>query len=169
MNATLEAPPAISMRFAREPFSAQLIAEMLPLWDAHHKEIPQLGFPPDPDLAIYKQMAEKGVLRIFTARLGGAANVAGSIVVGYQVFFVMRHPHRRYSVEASQDILYLDPDVRKGLTGVKFIRWCDDQLIKEGVKAIFHQISARNDFGKIFERMGYELMDLSYAKKTGGA
>jgi len=154
------------MRFALEPYSEELVREMRPLWEEHHDEIPQLDMPLDPDLETYDLMQKSGTLRIFTARLGGAADAWDSMLVGYQIFFVMNHPHRRYSLEATQDILYLEPEVRKGIVGVKFIRWCDEQLKAEGVKTIFHQISAKNDFGKIFTRMGYELMDLTYARRV---
>lgn len=143
--------------FSLEPYSAQLVAELLPLLEAHNKEVPQLGLGIDPDLATYKKMADSGVLRIYTARVA-------EILVGYQIFFVMYHPHRRASFEASQDVLYLDPEVRMGLVGVKFISWCDKQLEKEGVHVIFHQISAENDFGKIFLRMGYRKMDITYGR-----
>lgn len=153
------------MRFTLEPYSANLIAEMRPLWDAHNTEIPQLGLPVDPDLSVYKKMADGKILRIFTARLGGGHGNADSLLVGYQVFFVMKHPHRRYSLEASQDILYLDPEVRRGLVGFKFIKFCDKQLESEGVKVIYHQISAENNFGRIFERMGYKLMDLTFSRR----
>lgn len=159
MNETIEAPTK-TMKFAIEPYSAQLIAEMRPLWDAHHEEVPQLGLPLDPDFNIYKNMADNNVLRIFTARIA-------ELIVGYQIFFVMRHPHRKYSFEANSDILYLDPEVRKGFVGLKFLRWCDLQLIKEGVKVIHHQVSLQKDLGALFLRMGYQAMDVTFARKVG--
>jgi hypothetical protein len=160
MTVTVEAPA--TMRFAHEPYTEHLIQEMRPLWDAHHKEVPQLGLPLDPDLTLYSQMNKNGVLRIFTARLGTGWE---TVLVGYQVFGVMRHPHRRYSLEATAELLWLDPEVRKGLVALKFLKWCDAELAKEGVKVIHHQFSVEKDLGPLFKRMGYKLMDVTYARR----
>lgn len=154
------------MRFALEPYSEKLVQEMRPIWDQHHTEVPQLGFKPDPDLTMYSQMQKLGVLRIFTVRLGGVAGKGMSILAGYQIFFVMKHPHRKYSLEANSDILYLDPEVRKGITGLKFLRWCDREMEKEGVKAIHHQVSLQKDLGALFLRMGYKAMDVTFARRV---
>lgn len=149
------------MRFAIEPYSEKLVQEMRPLWDLHNAEIPQLGLAIDPDIRVYAQSAKAGALRIYTARFGSGWQ---STLVGYQVFFVMRHPHRAYNLEANQDMIWLDPEVRKGMVGTKFIRWADGALRDEGVKVIHRQISAQKDFGYLLERRGYRLMDLTYAK-----
>jgi hypothetical protein len=169
MNGLLERqlgmPPLcqMPMRFALEPYSEKLVQEMRPLWDAHHDEVPQLRLPIDPDLALYSQMAKNGVLRIFTARVGADWE---STLVGYQVFGVMRHPHRRYSLEANGDLLYLDPEVRKGMVAMKFLKYCDTELAKEGVKVIHHQFSVEKNLTPLFRRLGYEIMDLTMARKV---
>lgn len=147
------------MRFQQEPYSDMLIAEMRPLWSTHDKEIPQLGIKFDPDLKAYRQMYMQNALRIFTARIA-------ELLVGYQVYFIGYHPHRRGSLEATQDVLYLDPEVRQGLAGYKFVKWCDRELEKSGVKAIHHPIDAQHDFGPILERMGFRLTDLTYSRKV---
>jgi hypothetical protein len=145
------------LTFAREMYSTQLMAELQPLLDAHHEEVPQLGLPIDPDFTLYKSMADKNMLRIFTARIEG-------LLVGYQVFGVMKHPHRKYSFEAIQQLLYLDPECRKGWTAIRFLRYCWQALEDEGVRVIHQQIDAHHPFGKIFERYGFVLTDLTYAR-----
>jgi len=124
----------------------------------HDKETPQLEMTLDPDFGMYKKMHEVGALRIFTARIA-------DVLVGYQIYFVSYHPHRRGSLEATQDVLYLDPEVRKGFVAIKFIRWCDETLARAGVKAIHHPIDADHNFGAILQRMGYRLTDLVFSKK----
>src|SRR6266849_4800330 len=151
------------MRFALEPYSEKLVQDMRPMWDDHNAEVFEEPIPPDPNLRMYSDAQKQGTLRIFTARIGRGGL---SLLVGYQVFFVMKHPHRQYSLEACQDILYLDPEVRQGLVGVKFLKWCDAQLVAEGVKMIAHQIRAKKNFGKIFERMGYQLTEMTYARRV---
>lgn len=146
------------MRFQREEYSAQLIAEMHPLLTEHDKEIPQLGLGFDPDWKAYKLLNDAKALRIYTARVA-------DLLVGYQVYMVGYHPHRRGSLEATQDILYLEPEVRLGMVGVNFIRFCDKELQKENVRVIHHPIDARHDFGHILERMGFQLSDVVYSRK----
>lgn len=146
------------MKFQREEYSANLVSDMRPLLIEHNREVPQLGLPIDPDFSIYKTMNESKALRIFTARVA-------DLLVGYQVYFVGYHPHRRGSLEATQDVLYLEPEVRQGYVGLKFIKFCDTELCKENIRVIHHPIAAEKDFGKILERMGYTLTDLVYSRK----
>lgn len=150
------------MRFQREEYTAELIAEMQPLIAHHDHEIPQLGLEADPDFNAYKKMNDAKALRIFTARVA-------ELLVGYQVYFIGYHPHRRGSLEATQDILYLDPEVRQGLVGLKFIKFCDRELSKDNVRVIHHAIDADHDFGVLLERMGYKLTDLVYSRKLEAA
>lgn len=148
------------MNFAAEEYSLQLIADMMPLWKAHHAETADKFYGPlNPDLFVYEQAAEAGMMRIFTVR-----DEVGSLH-GYQVLFVSHHPHSRDSLQAVQDVLYLCQDARKGLVGYRFIKWCGEQLRAEGIDIVHQHISAKHDFGAILTRMGYELEDLVYSKR----
>lgn len=88
----------------------------------------------------------------------------GATLVGYALYIVNSNPHYASSIQAVQDVIYLDPAVRGG-TGYKFIKWCDEQLAAEGVQASYHHVKAAHNFGKLLERQGYELVDLIYAKR----
>lgn len=147
------------MKFERETYSDILLDEMVPLWTAHYNEISDKFYGPlDPDIAIYSKMNLVDSLRIYTAREGDA-------LLGYQVFFIGTHPHSRHSIEATQDLIYLAPSARKGLTGYRFIDWCCGELRKEGVQVVHQRISARHNFGSVLERMGFELEDLTYSRR----
>lgn len=151
------------MKFAREPYSEKLVQEMRPLWDEHFREISMnQDIPLDPDLGAYSRMDKSGVLRIFTARVGAGWE---STLVGYNVFIVATNPHYKGSLQANQDILFLDPEVRKGLVGYKFLKWCDNELRKEKVQVVYHHIKADHNFGAMLERMGYRQTDLIYSKR----
>lgn len=148
------------MNFAREPYSPQLVSEMVPLWKEHYNETASENYGAlDPDLNIYIALDMQGALRIFTAR-------DESGLVGYQVFFVTKHLHHRESMQAQQDILFLSRSVRVGFNGYRFIKFCVDELVKEGIKVIHQRISARHDFGKLFERLGFKLEDLTYSRES---
>lgn len=145
------------MNFAHEPYSDALIEEMRPLWKRHFEEIAAFqNISLDPDLSIYQRTATAGVLRIYTARMFGS-------LCGYQVFFISPHPHSKQSIQAVQDILFLDLDLRVGLTGYRFIKWCVQELKREGVQVIHQHISAKKDFGHLFKRLGFHLEDLVYS------
>lgn len=144
--------------FSEEPYSDILIGEMIPLWVRHHAETVQyVNIPLEPNTIAYQQAAKAGIVRIFTARIDGK-------LIGYQVFFVMPHLHSRHSLQATQDIIFIDREYRKGLTGYKFIKFCSDKLISDGVQVIYQHISAHHDFGPVLKRMGYELVDLVYGR-----
>lgn len=147
------------MIFACEPISDALIAEMIPLWEMHYQELhDQFYGPLNPNVEVYKKMSESDSLRIFTVR-------EQAWLYGYQIFFVGTHPHSQQSTEATQDILYMHPITRKGMAGIQFLKWCCDYLKNEGVDVMHQRISAKNNFGKIFERMGFELADLTYSRR----
>jgi hypothetical protein len=150
------------MNFAREPYSLGLITDMIPLWHRHQQE--SAAYPDiklNPNLTIYQNSDVAGTLRVFTARHAGK-------LVGYQVFFVVKHPHSQQSLQANQDIVYMEPEVRRGLNGYRFIKWCSDQLLAEGCEVVYQHINAKRSLGRLLERMGYELVDLVYGRKKEG-
>lgn len=152
------------MIFAREPLTHALIDEMLPLLRAHWREIATYqDIPLKIDATGYVDAEDAGILRCFTARSTPQANYAPPLV-GYAVYFVRPHMHYCESVQAVQDVLYLDPSMRGG-AGFRLIAWCDDQLRAEGVQVVHHHVKIAHDFGKILERQGYECVERIYAKR----
>ena len=130
----------------------------MPLLEKHWSEIAHFkDVKLDPDWEQYERLEQAGVLRVFVAR-----DHAG-IMVGYAVYFVRHNPHYRQSLQALQDILFIDP-TRRGF-GAKFILWCDEQLRSEGVQATYHHVKAKHNFGAMLERLGYQLVDLIYARR----
>lgn len=135
---------------------------MYPLWQQHHDEVAAYkDIPLNPNLDLYKATDKMETLRIFTVR-------ENQKLMGYQVFFVSGHPHSMQSIQAVQDILYIDPSIRKGLTGYKFIKWCIETLKKEQIECIFQHINAQKDFGKMLIRMGFEHVDQVYGLRVKG-
>jgi hypothetical protein len=166
------------IHFAREPLTDALWDEAMPLLEAHWREIAAFqDIPLEPDFELYAANQKAGMLRCFTARADSEYEIAARSgvawgghdsehrpLVGYALYFVRPNPHYKSSVQAAQDVIYLDPSVRGG-TGYKFIAWCDAQLAAEGVQITYHHIKAKHDFGRLLERQGYELVDLIYAKR----
>jgi len=176
------------IHFAREPLTPELWHEAMPLLVAHKQEIAHYAdIRLEPDVQLYAANEQAGILRCYTARTDteirhgfsfparyqplneGAPVVRDKVtragaLVGYALFFVRSNPHYKSSVQAVQDVIYVDPSMRGG-TGYRFIAWCDAQLAAEGVQAVYHHVKAAHDFGRLLERQGYELVDLIYAKR----
>jgi hypothetical protein len=144
--------------FASEELTHQLLAEMTPLLASHWDEIGHFkDIPLNPDYSYYRSMASSGVLRIFTYR-------RATQLVGYAVFVVRTNPHYRTSLQAHQDILYLDPQTR-GIMSMRFIEFCDDALRSEGVQVVYQHSKAAHDFGRLLKHIGYEHVDQIYARR----
>jgi GNAT superfamily N-acetyltransferase len=120
---------------------------------AHYKDIPLA-----PEKEMYFGVSKLGLLRVFTARIEGK-------LVGYCVFFVKRNPHYSTSLQATQDILFVLPEYRKGRVGIGLIKYCDQQLGAEDVQVVYQHVKLAHNFGPVLERMGYEAVDIIYAKR----
>lgn len=95
----------------------------------------------------YNAVSKQGNIRIYTARNGK--------LVGYAVFFVSPHRHHKSVIQATQDLIYLAPEARKGMIGMSFLKWCDDRLRDEGVQIVYQYSSMAHDIGQVLSRMGY--------------
>lgn len=145
------------MNFKREQIQL-VFEEAVPLLQMHWEEIAHYqDIKLEPDFGRYTQLEESGAVRCFTAR--DDANK----LIGYSVFFVRENIHYKSSVQAVQDILFIHPG-RRG-TGMRFVKWCDEQLKNDGVQAVYHHVKAAHNFGPMLERLGYQLVDLIYARR----
>lgn len=148
-----------NLDFSLEVFTPKLYGEMWPLFTDHYKEIAHYkDIPLEPDTIHYDTAQKIGILRVYTVRENGRLS-------GYSVFTVGKNPHYASSTQAKQDILFLSSNLRGGMNGFKFISWCDEQLKKEGVQAVYHHVKKDHNFGPVLERMGYELVDLIYGRR----
>lgn len=145
------------MRYRREQ-ACDVFDEMLPLLEKHYLEIAHfrdIAFEPDKEQ--YLKIDELGLSRVFTAR-----NVEGKLI-GYAVYFVRSNMHYKSSLQAVQDVIYIDR-AHRGF-GAEFIHWCDVQLNLEGVQAVYHHVKVAHNWGPMLERLGYKMVDLIYTKR----
>lgn len=137
-----------------------VVEEIQPLlWDhyqevALHKERIKL----DPDWPKYFALEEQGSCIVFTMRDRGR-------LVGYAVFFVSPHIHYQACRAASNDIIYFDPEYRKGLNALRFIRFCEGCLRDYAMvtKVTWH-IKPLHDWSPVLARMGYEQEEIVMGK-----
>lgn len=146
------------MKFQRETAGPDLFGEMAPLLEKHYLEISHyLDIPLDPDWPQYQKLEDVGALRVFTARDEALT------MTGYAVFFVRHNIHYKSSLQALQDVLFIDP-TNRGF-GAKFILWCDKELRAEGVQVVYHHVKDAHNFGALLERFDYQLVDHIYARR----
>lgn len=107
----------------------------------------------------YAALEQVNAFLIFTARDSGK-------LIGYSAFFVNRHMHYGDLVICSNDVLFLHPDHRTGRTGIKLIRYCEEQAqarFKKNFSLTWHA-KAGTTLAAILKRMGYTLQDLIFSK-----
>lgn len=148
------------MQFKREVISMPFLKnEMMPILERHYVEISaNLDIALEPDFEKYIAIENAGTLRCYTAR-------DGEDLVGYAVFFVTRNFHYSSSLQAVQDVIYLEKSKRGVGFGKGFIDWCDSQLRDEGVQVVYHHVKQKHNFGPMLESLSYKLVDLIYARR----
>lgn len=137
----------------------ELLDEARPLFEAHYHEIAHYqDIPLDINEEAYRQCEELGLLRCFTARYNGE-------LVGYCVFMV--RPNLRYSssIQAVQDILFIDKTKRGALFGKRLLEFCEQRLKGEGVQVVYQHAKVNSTASKFFEAVGYTLIDSVYGKR----
>jgi len=145
--------------YKKEDLTDAFIEEITPLLMAHKDELCLYDdFDFEPDWGTYKVLATAGVLAIFTARVSG-------VLIGYSVYAVHPNLHYKSRLHAIQDVLYISPEYRGKLMGLKLIRYADSVMKYEGVHLVTHHVKASNDFGPMLVRIGYELGDKLYNRR----
>ena len=145
------------MNFQREDFS-EFFDDALPLLEAHYKEIAHYqDIELDIDVETYMAIDSSDALRMYSARDDDG------VMSGYAVFFIRSNLHYQGSLQANQDVVYIDKE-KRGF-GRSFIKWCDEQLRFEGVQVVYHHVKADHNWGAMLEEQDYKLVDVIYAKR----
>lgn len=144
----------------REAFTRELCEEMGPALALHWREIAHFDdIALDVDVERYLAMEEAGTMRLFVVRMAGK-------LVGYACFVVAPHAHYKHSLQALQDVLYVDPACRCSAIGLRLIRHCDTALAAEGVQVVLQHAKVRHQaLHVILPREGYEAVDMVYVKR----
>lgn len=151
------------MIFAQETYE-MIHEEIKPLIAKHYEEIAKYkDIPLDPDWSTYQAMESLGILKIFSCRLPATEEMGKGELVGYALYFVRKHLHYSSMLLAQQDILFIAKEHRG--KGMVFIDWCDQRLKEMGCDVTMQHVKSTHNFGRMLERIGYELMDLIYTRR----
>ena len=111
----------------------------------------------NPDWDRYFELELKNKFHCFTAR-------NDSELVGYSAFFVDTNIHYRDLLVAANDVLFLRHDLRLGTTGIKLLKFSEQQLKLLNVNKITWHVKFAKDFRPILHRMGYADEDVIVGK-----
>jgi GNAT superfamily N-acetyltransferase len=114
----------------------------------------------NPDWNAYDAMYKSGQLGIYTARKNGK-------LIGYFVVVATPSLHYKDHLFAVNDIIYLDPEHRKGFVGIKLIKFAEEDLKKFGVSVFTINTKVHKPFDSLMERLGFNLIERVYSKYIG--
>ena len=134
------------------------VHEAMDLFQRHYEEIAERTdvIKLDPNLELYNELHRKGALEIHTAREDGQ-------LIGYSLWFLSQHVHYKQSLTASSDVLYIAPEHRKGMLGVKFIKWTTEEVKKRKPQRIMFHVKPFLDYSPILERNGAHFFEKIYS------
>jgi len=140
----------------------QVESDIKPLLEKHWEEIAlnKDRIKLNPDWEAYDKLEREGKLSIFTARDAGT-------LVGYFVVISATHIHYKDHVFASNDIIYLSPEYRKGFVGIRLIKFAEKCLREDGVSVFLINMKEHRPFSKVVERLGFNLTETIYSKFLG--
>tara|TARA_R100000951_G_scaffold27669_1_gene23785 strand:- start:1012 stop:1464 length:453 start_codon:yes stop_codon:yes gene_type:complete len=146
------------MDYAHESYT-NIKDEIKPLLEQHYEEIAldQDVIKLNPDWDAYAKYDSIHALRCYTAR-----NDDGDLI-GYFVLMVSTSLHYKDHLFANNDVIFLRKDARKGMTGVKLIKYAVKCLQREGITRININTKTHQPFDVIVERLGFELIERVYS------
>ncbi len=143
--------------FARESLTPELVAEVTPLLMAHYTEVANYqDIPLRPRWEQYFTLQELGALLVYTSRQAGR-------LIGYNAFLKDRHLHYGTSMQAANDVIFIDP--RQRGFGRKFIAWCVEQLRAAGAQVNSYHVKLSLDWGHILAEQGFEPVETVWVKR----
>lgn len=150
------------MIYSEETFLG-VIADIVPLLTRHWDEIAlnKETVPLAPDYAQYQRLNDQGILNIYTAR-----NDNG-VLVGYCLTITVPHIHYSTTISSNVDLVYVVPEHRGKMTGVRLMQFTEDSLKEKGVKLLSHHVKEAHDFSAILLRKGYKKAETIYGKYLG--
>lgn len=151
----------MSIRFSviNETGLDNFIQEIQPLLELHYQELTL-----DKDVMILKPNWDKYRQLLLSNKMAVMGAYEQDILVGYSVFFLEDHIHYDDNVVAKNDVLFLHPRCRLGITGIKLIKASEEMLMDMNVSKIVWHVKHSRDFRSILYRMGYKDEDVIIGK-----
>ena len=136
---------------------AHFMQEAETLFAKHYEEVAERTdvIKLDPDWDQYLTLEKANMLELHTLR-------DDKKIIGYSIWFLLYHIHCKQSFTAMSDVLYIDPQYRKGMTGIKFLKWTTEEIKKRNPQRITFHVKPHVDYGRILERLGAHFFEKTY-------
>ena len=121
---------------------------------ATHKHIMKLN----PQFDKYLELEALGCL------LGLAVEVDKKIV-GYSATIIAPNMHYSDLVIASNDLIFLKKEYRKGRIGLALIRTTEKEAKERGAMCMLWHVKPQTAMSNLLERLGYKVQDIMYMKE----
>jgi GNAT superfamily N-acetyltransferase len=151
----------VKLKYQQE-FLSQVELDIQTLIELHWEEIAlnQDKIKLNPDWNAYHNLETEGKLKIFTAR-------DSDKLVGYFVVILGTNIHYKDHVFASNDIIYLHKDYRKGFAGVRLIKFAERCLREDNVSVLTINTKVHQPFDKLLDRLKFSKIERVYSKYLG--
>lgn len=124
----------------------------------HYKEVaPYDDIPLNVNWQELLNLEDMGYLKLY------CISTDDNKLVGYASFIVSPSIEYSSSLQASLNNIFIHPNYRG--RGGQFISYCDNQLENLGVQVVYHHVKAKNDYGSLLKRNGYDIMNIEYSKR----
>ena len=125
-------------------------------WDevALNKDFIELN----PDYNAYLECEQNENLKIFTAR-------EGEELVGYFAVIVTRSLHYCDHKFATNDVIFMHKDHRKGMASIKLIKFAIECLREDGVSLLMMNTKVHKPYDIVLKRLKFEHIENVYSKR----
>lgn len=146
----------------QQEFLATVKDEIVPLLNSHWEEIAlnKDKIKLNPDWDAYDNLEQVDKLKIFTAR-------DDNKLVGYFVVIVGVNIHYKDHLFASNDIIYLSPEHRKGFTGIRLIKFAEKCLKQDGISVLTINTKVHQPFDRLMDFLKFRKIERVYSKYLG--
>lgn len=152
-----------AVTFAVETFR-QAFDEAGPLMAKHWEEIARNKalLTLNPDVAKYERIEQNGMLLLVTARCDGN-------LVGYFLWLLVTHAHYQHVLVAEEDLHYLLPEHRRGMTGYQFVKAACRIALAKGAKLLIMREKVGHEHPALMARLKFKPTDIVYTYSAGEA
>lgn len=141
-----------------------VLHELVPIFQQQQAETGNLRqLPFQFNWPLVNQLSISGAFIFFIARDEGK-------IIGYNIFCVTRTTQHAAHVIAINELLYLKPEYRKGIsTIIELMSVAERELMKLGVSAVrYHSVptfkASKGGLGKLYKFMGAKPLEVTYEK-----
>lgn len=141
---------------------ADSLEELKPVLPLHYEELAlhKEHVPLDPQYDVYLAREREGQLLFVVLRDAGK-------MVGYFIGFIAPGLHYKTCLTCQMDIFYVHPDHRGNGGGAQLFTFVEAELKRRAVQRVFVGSKCHKDASWLFERLGYDMVEIYYSKWLG--